>query len=157
MAQNINSFAQTPELGMLDQRFNFNTISCLVDTTESGSLVAGQAVKVVDSADGVPKVVAVEADTDEVFGFVNYDIKSKEYIAGDALEISQAGNVIYLLSTAAISRGAQVGLDESTVGGVQPLSSSSGANIVGWAMDKAAGSGELIRVKVSCPSFAFDA
>lgn len=148
-----NQFSQSPYLGMIDMRFPYDTVSVQIDSSAGSALIAGQAVKIVDSAGGVPKVIACTAATDEVFGFINFDIKSVNFPAGAMCEISQAGNFIYLYSTAAISRGVQVGIDLSTVGGVHAVATTE--NIVGWAYDKATNAGQLIRVKVGCPSFAF--
>lgn len=155
-SQNINAFAQSPQLGMIDLRFDYNTISVLIDVSQATALYAGSAVKMVDSADGVPKVVGCSADSDEVLGFINFDIKTVAFLAGMAAEISMAGNVMYLYATAAIARGARVGLTLSTNGGVGPLLGSGGADIVGWAVDKAAAAGQLIRVFLLTPSFAKD-
>lgn len=151
--QNPNQFAETSFLGMIDQRFDYNTTEVQIDSSQSGSLYAGQAVKIVDSIDGVPKVVAVSAITDQVFGFINFDIKSATFSAFDMCEISQAGNVIYLYATGAIARGAQVCVDVVTKGGVSALVST--ANIVGYAFDKATAAGQLIRVKLATPLFSF--
>lgn len=151
--QNINSFAQSPQLGMIDQRFDYNTTSVQIDVSQVGVLKAGAAVKIVDSSDGVPKVIGCAANSDEVFGFINYDIKDISFVAGMAAEISMAGNVMYLYATTAISRGARVQLDLSTNGGVAALVGSSGADVVGWAFDKASAAGALIRVHVNTPSF----
>lgn len=148
-----NQFALSELVGTTDLRFNGDTISVQVDASQATALVAGEAVKVVDSADGVPKVVAISAITDEVFGFVNFDIKSKSFPAGSRCEISQAGNVMYLYATAAIARGARVYSALSTKGGVQPTVST--ANYVGYAIDKASTAGQLIRVKLVCPSFTY--
>lgn len=150
-AQNINQFSMASILGMLDQRFNYNTMSCEVDASESGTLYAGTAVKMYDSAGGVPKVVKCSANSDVVMGFVNYSIKDQSFVAGQKLEISQNGNVMYLISTGAIARGAKVTLDLIYVGGV--ASANSGDQIVGWAMDKATAAGQLIRVKITSPTF----
>ena len=149
-----NQFAQTPVGGMIDLRFPYNTVAVLIDASQSGALYAGSAVKFVDSAGGVPKVVGCSANSDEVYGFINFDIKNVSYVAGNAAEISMAGNVMYLYATDAIARGAQVQLDVSSPGSVAALVGSSGADIVGWAYDKAASSGALIRVMLTVPSFA---
>lgn len=148
-----NQFTQAPYLGQVDLRYANNTVSAQIDVSETNTLYAGQAVKIVDSADGVPKVVAVTAITDNVFGFINYNIKDASYVAGSMVELSMAGNAIYLYSTNAIARGAQVCVAVSTRGGVQ--ASLSTANIVGYAFDKATAAGQLIRVVLSTPSFAF--
>jgi hypothetical protein len=152
MSLNQNQFAQIPVQGQLDLSYNTTTIACQVDSTQVGSLVPGQSVKLIDSLGGVPKVVAVTSDSDTVFGFVNYNVKDRLYAAGDALEISSLyGNVMFLQATAAIARGALLKGVVATVGGVATVTA--GAKIVGWALDKAANSGDLIRVAVNCPSF----
>lgn len=153
-SQQPNAFAQSSQLGMIDMRFDYNTVAVQIDASQVTPLFAGAAVKVVDSADGVPKVVGCAANSDEVFGFINYDVKTIAFVAGVAAEISMAGNVIYLFATAAIARGARVQLDLSTIGGVSPLVGASGADVVGWAYDKASAAGALIRVFVQTPSFA---
>lgn len=152
--QNPNQFAQTALLGMIDMRFDYDTVSVQIDASQATDLFAGAAVKVVDSAGGVPKVVGCSANSDEVFGFINYDIKTIAFKAGMAAEISQSGNVMFLYATGAIARGAQVQLDLSTNGGVAAKVGSSGADIIGFAYDKASAAGDLIRVKLGVPSFA---
>jgi hypothetical protein len=148
-----NQFALTPFLGTVDQRYNYNTKTVEMDATLVAPVYAGQAVKIVDSVGGVPKVIAVTADADDVFGFINYDVKSKLYAKGDMAEISQAGNVIYLYATGAIARGAQVTLNAALVGYVAQKVASSGDDIVGWALDKATAADQLIRVQLTNPTF----
>lgn len=149
-----NQFQQTTVLGKVDLQYDFNTVSVVIDSSQSTPLYAGSAVKMVDSADGTPRVVGCSANSDEVLGFINYDVKNVAYLANNAAEISLGGNVMYLYATAAISRGTQVTLDLSSPGSVGPLVSSSGADIVGWAYDKAPTAGALIRVYLRTPSFA---
>lgn len=148
-----NQFAQVPLVGMIDMRFPYNTISVLIDVSQATALYPGAAVKMVDSADGVPKVIGCAANSDEVLGFINFDIKTVQFVAGVPAEISMAGNVVYLFATTAIARGARVQLDLSTMGGVAALVGSSGADIVGWAVDKASAPGALIRIHLLTPSF----
>lgn len=148
-----NQFAQSPVVGMIDMRFPYNTVSVQIDSSQATALYPGAAVKMVDSVDGVPKVVGCSADSDEVLGFINFDIKSPNFPAGAMAEISMAGNVIYLFATGAIARGVQVSLDLTTMGGVRSAAGNTGDDIVGWAYDKAAAAGALIRVFVKTPSF----
>lgn len=154
---NPNQFAQSAILGMLDQRFNPNTVAVQIDAAVTSTLYAGQAVKIVDSAGGVPKVTPCTANSDQVLGFLNYNIKNRAFVAGDAAEISMNMNVMFLRATGAIARGARVVLDITTTGGVAAASGSGGERIVGWAYDKAAAAGDLIRVFLQTPSFAVDA
>lgn len=152
-SQSPNQFAQSPQLGMIDMRYDYDTVSVQIDTSQATALYAGAAVKMVDSADGVPKVVGCAADSDEVLGFINFDIKTVSFVAGVAAEISMAGNVMYLYATGAIARGVQVSLDLTTNGGVRSAVGNTGDKIVGWAFDKATAAGALIRVFIKTPSF----
>lgn len=152
MSLNQNQFSQVPVLGQLDLAFNTNTISSQMDSA-STSAVAGQSVKLVDSAGGVPKVIPVASDSDIVFGFIAYNLKDSAYVANDACEVAMLNNVMYLLSTEAIGRGAKVKGVVATVGGVAVAVAASGSPIVGWAFDKATASGQLIRIFLGCPSY----
>jgi len=156
---NPNQFAQSQFLGTIDLRFDYNTVSAQIDVSQVGSLYAGALVKLVPSSfpNSAPKVVGIAAATDEVFGVINFDIKTVQYVAGSLCELSMAGNVIYLYATAAITQGSQVCATISTQGGVAQATGSSAANIVGWAYDGASAGGQLIRIHLACPSFKFDA
>ena len=150
--QNQNQFSQAPVLGMLDLHFNPETISAIIDPAASGTTyVAGTAMMIVDAIGGVPRVTPITATTNEVFGYIVFDRKKAAYSAGDTIELSQAGNVMYLYASGAISRGIQVTAN-ITQGSIDPINAHSGADIVGYAYDKATAAG-LIRVKLSCPSF----
>lgn len=148
-----NQFNQTAVLGQLDLPYNYNTIAAEIDVTQSGTIYAGQAVKVIASAGGIPKVVAIAANSDDVFGFINYDIKTVGFVAGSVCEISQAGNVMFLYASAAINRGTRVTVSIVSPGTVDPLVGSSGADIVGFAIGQASAAGNLIRIKLLNPSF----
>lgn len=149
----INQFAPSTFLGVLDMRFNTESISVQIDTSQATPLSGGGAVKVVNSLGGIPKVIGCAANSDDVFGFINYDVKSVSFPALSLAEISQAGNVMYLYATGVIARGARVQLDLSTNGGVAALVGSSGADYVGYALDASAAGGTLIRVKLKNPSY----
>ena len=152
-SQSQNAFSQSPYLGMVDQQFDYNTKAVLIDVSQATPLYAGSPVKIVNSAGGVPKVVGCSASSDVVFGFLNFDIKTVQFLAGAAAEISQSGNVMYLYATTAIARGSRVTLDVPN-NGVAQLVGSSGASIVGYALDQAPAPGALIRVEVTAPAFA---
>lgn len=154
MSLSQNQFAQTPVLGMVDLAYSTNTVSVQIDASQGTTLYAGAAVKLVDSAGGVPKVIGVTSASDDVFGFLNYDIKNVGYSAGEAAEVSCAGNYMYMYAAAAIARGAEVMVSVSpTPQGAVATAAGSGSNIVGFAYDKASAAGELIRVAVRTPSY----
>jgi predicted RecA/RadA family phage recombinase len=150
-----NQFALSNVAGLIDLKFSSNSVAVEIDASQVAKLVPGSPVKMVNSIGGIPKVVGCAADADEVLGFINFDIKSRSFAAGDRAEISIRGNVMFMYATAAIARGAQVALDLEN-NGVKPLAGSGGADVVGWAYDKAAAMGDLIRVYVQTPSFLKD-
>ncbi len=154
-----NQFQQSPVMGQIDLRFDYNTVSGMIDSSQLTPLYAGSAVKRVNSAGGVPKLIGCTADENDVFGFINFDIKSPAFLAGMAVEVSQAGNCMYLLATGAIDANAQVVLDEAAlilggIGAVKAAAGITGANIIGWAYDKAV-QGQVFRVMLTCPSYKY--
>lgn len=152
--QSPNQFQQAPYVGQLSLPFNMNTVACQVDASQGSTpLYSGQAVKIVDSAGGVPKVIACDADDDEALGFVNFNFKNVSFAVGQALEVSLAGNCMYLYATEAFARGVQLTMDTATRGGVRGAAGNTGDTIIGWAFDKATAAGQLVRVMISTPSF----
>lgn len=150
--QSQNQFAQAPFLGMVDLKVGpTNVVAAEIDTSESGTLYAGQAVKIVDSANGIPKVIACTEIDDVVFGWITYDIKDKKYVAGSVCEIAQDGTCIFLYAAGAIARGVQVGINPDVPGSVVAISG--GSKIAGFSFDKAAAYGDLIRVVVNAPGY----
>lgn len=150
--QSTNQFKQSAEKGLMDLRFNPSVIGAQVDSSGVGSLVPGQAVKLVDNAGGVPKVLGCGADTDDVFGFVNYSIKDQSFVANDALELAVfRDNVMYMEANAAIARGAKLMI---VVAGQKVDTATSGKTVIGRALDKATAAGQFIRVQIDLPGTA---
>lgn len=150
MALNQNQFGMSVVKGQMDLRFNQNMISCEIDSSSAGGLIAGQPVKLVDSAGGIPKIVELAADTDEVFGFINYDLRRATFGAYDKVEVAALrGNIMYMEAASAIARGAPV---MCVLSGVKVDDLTSGKTCIGRALDKAANAGDLIRVVIDLPS-----
>lgn len=143
MTQLQNQFQQSAEKGLLDLKMGLGTLSCQVDSTQATALVPGQAVKLVDSLGGVPKVIAVAADTDKIFGFVAFTFKDKTFPALSAVEISVEGNIMYLQSSAAVARGAKL---MYVVAGKKVATATNGKSCVGFSLDKASVADQLIKV-----------
>jgi hypothetical protein len=155
-----NQFSQTPYVGMPDMRFNASSIGAQVSPNQATALYNGMAVKIdtaisPNGSNYVPQVIGCTANSDSASGFIIYDIKSLSYNAGDRISMALAGTVLYLWATSAITAFNQVQLNLQTGGGVTAKVGASGANIVGYAIDGASASGQLIRVFVQTPSFTF--
>lgn len=154
----VNQFEMKPLVGTLTQAYNTNTIQGVIDSTQTGKLYAGQAVKQVAAStdepgvNGMPSFVACDANSDECAGFLVRNMKDPFFVAGSVVEIARDGDVMRLFATADGDPGAQVQLDLNTVGGVKQVVGSSGACIVGHSLDPLT-QGFLCRVVLTVPSF----
>ena len=150
MTPQSNQFQQTSQKGLMDLQFNPSIISCEIDASEAGTLLSGQAVKIVDSFGGIPKVIAVAASTDDVFGFIKYDFKSQGAKAFDKVEVAIARNaVMYMEAGGPISRNTKVMV---LVAGQKVVAASgTGNHTVGRTLDKALADGSLVRVLIDLP------
>lgn len=160
VGQNQNQFAMNQIVGLVDMRVGpTNVISAQVDASV-GSAAAplnvinpGQGVKVVAStAGGILKVAPVAAKNDACIGFAVYNIKDIQYAPGNNLEVALWGSVIWCMATAAITQFAQVGLDVTYIGGVQPTGNTS--TLMGWAFDGCAAAGPIRVMLLQNASFA---
>ena len=149
MALSPNMFTQETVAGQVDLSVsNGGVVSAEVYASEAVPLVPGQAVKIVDSAGGVPKVTALAANTESTFGIVLRNIKDVSYPAKAPLEIGMMGCVVYMTSSAAIARGAAVEMIYTT----NKVVTNAGVNPpIGIAYDKATGADQLIRVMLRTP------
>lgn len=149
---NINQFGMNIIKGAMDLKVSAGTvISCQIDVSaDVAGLVPGQPVLCVDSAGGIPKVKEVAAITNDVFGFIVYDVRSVLFLRGDQCEVAIYRNgVMYMEASAAIARNAQVML---VLPGVKVVTAgTTGNRIVGRALDKATANGDIIRVMIDLP------
>ena len=145
-----NMFSQVPVQGMLDSAPQPSTLPCRVDSSSGGGLVPGQAVKMVDKAGGTPFIVECDVDTNDVFGFLEYNIKNQTFEVGDPCDVAMGrGNIMYMTAGAAIARWAKL---EIVVASKKVLTHAGGGQrVIGRALDKAAADGDLIRVWIDLP------
>lgn len=143
MTQLVNQFAMTKEKGMLDMTHNFNSIA----VRPNEDVVAGQLVKIVDVADGIPNVVACD-DTTVGFGFMNYNLRNSTIKSGVAGEMSLDKNVMFMIAGAAFAPYTDLMYVAST--GKVITATGTTKFISGWALDKAAADGDIVRVMITC-------
>ncbi len=150
MTQSVNQFGMTPVKGDLDLLFQGGVITCSVVSTQVAALVAAQAVKLADDYAPVPAVASLAADTDSSFGFVIRTVKDQSFPALARLEVALAGSVMLMEASAAIARGAKLEFTSAT----NKVKTNAGTNpVCGFALDKAAANGDLIRVWILTPSY----
>lgn len=147
--QSLNTFQMAPFQGEMDLIFPGNTFTGQVDAAQATALVAGQAVKMATTSGGVPKFLALAANTDQAFGFVSRNLKDLTYSASSFFEIAIKDSVMWMTAGAAITRGANVEVVYTTT----KVITSAGVNpIVGFAIDTATADGDLIRIWIKTPS-----
>ena len=146
MAQNLNQFQQTAERGQIALlTANSPVISAVVDSTEAGTLKAGDAVKLVSTSTGIPHVVKVGNSDTSLLGFVVFNpVKNDNIVKGDRIEIAITGAFMYMVASASIYAG--VAVDYAYATG-KVATANSGLEC-GVALDAAAADGDLIRVAV---------
>lgn len=147
MAQNLNQFQQTAERGQIALlTANSPVISAIVDSSETGTLEAGDAVKLVSTSTGIPHVAKVASGDTSCAGLVVFNpVQNAGIKAGDAVEIAITGAFMYMVASAAIQAGASVDYAYAT----GKVATSNSGLACGTALDAAAADGDLIRVKVT--------
>lgn len=146
MVQNSNQFDIGREKGELSLAQNFNVVNGKVASTETATLGAAHAVKIADVAGTLPSFLQVDADTDVIFGFVPYNIKTTTYDANEPVKVAGEGTFMHMEANAAIARGAQLGY---VVANQRVATAAALDTIIGVAYDKATAQGDLIRVKIT--------
>jgi hypothetical protein len=160
-----NQFALSEVVGALDQAYNYNTKTVIIDDAQGTTkLFPGMPVKQVIpsghvSGDrSVPHVVGITSKDDVIFGYINRNMKDQFFLPGQRVEISQGGNVMYLFSLDEVSSGplpVKVVADLATGGGFKVATGSTGATIIGKSYD-IPGAGKLTRVEFDLPSDEVD-
>lgn len=156
LSQAMNSFAQTPILGLLSEIPNMNTVAARILTTSSAVITVGTAVKLVAGTDSLPVVDACTGPTDgPVFGVIPYNERKNTYSAGDVVNVALSDSYIYLKASAAIARGDKVTTTLGTTTAdplVTTVATATTQYVTGIAIDVAAAASDLIRVRIA-PSF----
>jgi len=155
MAQNLNQFTQTPVIGSLDLATNPNpaVFTCRfkdASDSEGTTLKPGEPVKLVDLAGSDivgPPIVDEMTDINDggSFGVCLYDTKKNPKVDNDICQIATEGAVVWMEASAAIARGASVSAVLDAPGEVVTATT---GDILGKALDKAAGDGSMLRVLI---------
>lgn len=148
---NQNQFTITPVQGQADLQFPGAVISAQIASTVVGTVIAGQALKVENSAGGVPKLLPLTSNSDIPAGVALRNAKNQNYVAGSALEFAQVGQAVWMIADGAIPRFGMVEFDYTT----NKITSAGLVNpVLGYAFDEAFNDGDLIRMVVMVPNIA---
>jgi hypothetical protein len=147
---NPNQFAQTPVKGAVDLNLmKSGILSGIVSANQSGTLYAGQRVKLDTSAQaGVPSFVSA-AYNEYAVGIVIATPKANSFTAYDKCQVAMnyVGPIVWMEASAAITAGTVVESVQADLTLVAPLGTTN--KKVGLALDGASTSGQLIRVIIA--------
>lgn len=153
--QNMNQFRQTAIVGELDLATNPNpnVFTCRfkdASSTDGTELSPGEPCKLIDlGSDDIvgPPIVDEMADINDggSFGVCVYSTKDNNNTDGALVQVAGEGSVMWLEASAAIARGASVSAVLASPGEVVTATT---GDILGIALDKAAGDGSMLRVLI---------
>ena len=153
LTQAMNQLTGAPILGLVDMLPNPDIVSAqILSTSSATSIQVGDAVKLVTGTSGSILVDKCTGPTDgPVYGIIAYNERKNIYAPNDLIEVACGASFIYLLSSAAITRGTKVSTTASTTTSDPTVATdaTSGHYITGIAQDEATASGQLIRIKIT--------
>lgn len=140
MSFQMNQFKMTDQIGEA-MNVNPNTISARVSTNQSGTLKAGDVVKLTTTEAGDLPVIQNAVSGDSGYGVVLFNAKQATYAAGDVVEIALAGSIVTMQVSTGYNRGQLVSWN-SVSGKLQ----STTGNYIGFALDVTSTAGDISRV-----------
>lgn len=153
LTQAMNQLTNTPILGGVDLIPTPDVVSAqILSTSSATSIQVGDVVKLVTGTSGSILVDKCTGPTDgPVFGVIPYNERKNIYKANDLIEVATGASYVYLLSSAAITRGTKVSTTASTTTADPTVATdaTSAHYITGIAVDEATASGQLIRIKIA--------
>lgn len=147
LSYQMNVFAPTEEIkGRKVLPANTESFSGIIDASVSGSVAPGAPVKIVSTSAKLPHFAPATSDSDNIIGFLEWNVIRSGYAAGTLCQVSPDTNVMYMEASGAINAGVNVAMDSYT--NVTIKTAGAGDKIVGYALEAASASGQLIRVKI---------
>jgi hypothetical protein len=144
MSIGLNQFQYTEVKGDVKNKDKGTRFDCLVHA-DSATLVVGDCVKLVDIAGPVLQVTKITADTDEVFGMVQYEsAKANSYAAGAMVTIAADYSIITCEASAAVTVGADL---MPVISGQKVAVATAGKKIIGKCLQKGT-TADLVKVKL---------
>ena len=152
LTQPMNALTIAPILGAVDMIPTPDVVSAQILSTSSATAIQqGDAVKLVAGTSGSILVDKCVGPGDgPVFGVIPYNERKNLYKPNDIIEVACGASYVYLLSSAAITRGTKVATTASTTTADPTVATDATQYdyITGIAIDSATASGQLIRVKI---------
>lgn len=147
LSYQMNVFAPTEEIkGRKVLPANTESFSGIIDADVSGTVVPATPMKIVATSAKLPHFAPAASDSDNIIGFLEWNVIRAGYKAGDPCQISPDTNVMYMEVSGEINAGANVAMDSYS--NITVKTAGAGDKIIGYALESASASGQLIRVKI---------
>lgn len=142
MAFQLNQFKLTNMVGEL-MNPGANTLAVRLISTLSGTVKAGDVLKLAATEAGDAPVMDKAVSGDSGHAVVLFQAKKATFAANEMIEVTFAGGIVSMAANGTINRGSLVSWNS-----VSGLLQSTTTNYIGYALDVASASGDIIRVFV---------
>ena len=143
----MNVFAPTEEIkGRKVLPANTESFSGIIDASVEGSVAPATPMKIVATSAKLPHFAPAASDSDNIVGFLEWNVIRSGYAAGEPCQVSPDTNVMYMEASGEINAGANVAMNSYSNITVKAAGASD--KIIGYALESAGASGQLIRVKI---------
>lgn len=147
LSYQMNVFAPTEEIkGRKVLPANTESFSGVIDASVSGSVAPAAPMVIVSNSAKLPHFAPATSDSDNIIGFLEWNVIRNGYVAGTPCQVSPDTNVMYMEAASAINAGAKVAIADFSA--VTVKAAAAGAASIGYALESATAAGQLIRVKI---------
>lgn len=147
LSYKMNVFAPTEEIkGRKVLPANTESFSGMIDSSVEGSVVPGTPMKIVATSAKLPHFAPCTSDSDNIIGFLEWNVIRSAYVAGTPCQVSPDTNVMYMEASGSINAGVNVAMDSYS--NITVKAAGAGDKIIGYALESATAAGQLIRVKI---------
>jgi hypothetical protein len=146
--KDLNVFGQSVNVGQIAElgAAGPESQTVIIDDGSTETVEPGMPLKLVPGTSSVPMVDLADPESDPIYGLALYNPKIASWVKTDLLQVSTLGSVIFLKSGGKLSRGDQVGLNDTTF----KLQAATLANYIGDLLDDAV-TDQIVRVQLAIP------
>lgn len=147
LSYQMNVFAPTEEIkGRKVLPANTESFSGIIDADVSGTVAPATPMVIVSTSAKLPHFAPATSDSDNIVGFLEWNVIRAGYVAGTLCQVSPDTNVMYMEASGAINAGVNVAMDSYT--NITVKAAGAGSKVIGYALEAATAAGQLIRVKI---------
>ena len=147
LSNQMNVFAPTEEVkGRKVLPANTESFSGVIDASVETAVAPATPMKIVATSSKLPHFAPAASDSDNIVGFLEWNVIRGNYVAGNPCQVSPDTNVMYMEASGAINAGVNVAMDSYS--NITIKAAGAGSKVIGYALEAASAAGQLIRVKI---------